>query len=220
MLGRLLRGRDGQAELPYQVEMGLSQIMLAVLSHTRDEVSTFWIVTSLIDNYELRQFYQRGLPGITVYGEVLDALVSMKLPRLAAALRKHGVSYTDFFEPWASSLLTSEVPVDLTIKVVASFLKDGWAYFFRLCLTILQCLERSILSLDEDSSVTGKRQRILAILHFRSKPPPRCGDDENFAVDDDDRKEFDNNFALIDDRSRRVSECVLDKKRRELERAE
>lgn len=80
LLARLLRGRDGKAELPYQVEMGLSQIMLAVLSHTRDEVSTFWIVTSLIDNYELRQFYQRGLPGITVYGEVLDSLVGLKLP--------------------------------------------------------------------------------------------------------------------------------------------
>ena len=57
VLGKLLRGRDLRAQLPYQVEIGLSQLMLAVLSHTRDEVSTFWIVTSLIDNYELRQFY-------------------------------------------------------------------------------------------------------------------------------------------------------------------
>lgn len=125
------------------------------------------------------------------------------------------MSYTDYFEPWASSLLTGEIPVDLTIKVLASFLKDGWAYFFRLCLTILQCLERSILAIGEDTSVTEKRQRIVAILHFRSRVDPDGGDDENFAVDDDDGKEFDNNFALIDARCRRVSECVLDKKRRE-----
>lgn len=77
------------------------------------------------------------MPGIAIYGEVLESLVSMKLPQLAATLQRHGVSYPDYFEPWASSLMTSEVPVDLTIKVIASFLKDGWAYFFRLCLTVL-----------------------------------------------------------------------------------
>ena len=139
-----------------------------------------------------------------MYGEVLDSLVSLKLPRLAAVLRRYGIDYTEYFEPWASSLFTSEVPIELTIKVIASFLRDGWAYFYRLCLTVLQCLERSILAVDEDRNVVDKRQRVLAVLHFRSEAD-NGGDDENFAVDDDDRKEFDSYFALVDNRSRRIS---------------
>ena len=116
--------------------------MMSVLYHTRDEVSTFWILSSLVENYELRQFYQRGMPGIAIYGEVLASLIEQYLPQLGEVLRRHQITYFDFFETWASSLFTNEVPVDLTLQIVASFLKDGWAFFFRVCLTVLSCLQR------------------------------------------------------------------------------
>jgi hypothetical protein len=31
--------------------------MACVLYHTRDEVSTFWIAISLVEYYDMRQFY-------------------------------------------------------------------------------------------------------------------------------------------------------------------
>lgn len=40
--------------IPYQSETGLIQLMLSILYHTRDEVATFWITSSLIENYDLR----------------------------------------------------------------------------------------------------------------------------------------------------------------------
>ena len=55
------------------------------------------------------------MPGITIYGEVLIGLVEQFLPELAEVLRKHQITYFDFFETWASSLMTNEVPIDLTL---------------------------------------------------------------------------------------------------------
>jgi hypothetical protein len=48
-----------------------------------DEVSTFWILISLIENYEMRSFYQKGLPGVALYGEVLENLIELHLPAVA-----------------------------------------------------------------------------------------------------------------------------------------
>lgn len=56
-LFRRIATGDQQLVIPYQPENGLCQIMMSVLYHTRDEVSTFWILSSLVENYELRQFY-------------------------------------------------------------------------------------------------------------------------------------------------------------------
>ncbi len=84
----------------------MCQVIASILYHTHDEVSTFWITISLIENYDMRQFYQKGMPGITLYGEVLSALLDLFLPELNEIFRKYDISYNDFFEMWVTSLFT------------------------------------------------------------------------------------------------------------------
>lgn len=44
---------------------GMNLLVGAILFHCKgDEVSSFWIFVSLIENYEMRQIYQTGLPGL------------------------------------------------------------------------------------------------------------------------------------------------------------
>ena len=38
----------------YCPEVGLCQLVASVLYHTKDEVSSFWITVSLIENYDMR----------------------------------------------------------------------------------------------------------------------------------------------------------------------
>ena len=38
----------------YCPEVGLCQLIASVLYHTKDEVSSFWITVSLIENYDMR----------------------------------------------------------------------------------------------------------------------------------------------------------------------
>lgn len=52
-------------------------------------------------------------------------------------------------------------------------------------------------------------------MNFQEGKPTACnGADENFAMDDDDGKQFDNNFMIVDDKRRRVSRIIVDRKRR------
>jgi hypothetical protein len=61
----------------------MNLIVGAILFHCRgDEVSTFWIFISLIENYEMRQIYQQGLPGLDQHGEVIQILINRYLPNL------------------------------------------------------------------------------------------------------------------------------------------
>ena len=60
---------------------GMNMLVGAILLHCRgDEVSSFWIFVSLIENYEMRQIYQTGLPGLDQHGQVIQILIGKHLP--------------------------------------------------------------------------------------------------------------------------------------------
>ena len=60
---------------------GMNMLVGAILFHCRgDEVSSFWIFVSLIENYEMRQIYQTGLPGLDQHGQVIQILIGKHLP--------------------------------------------------------------------------------------------------------------------------------------------
>jgi len=67
-------------------------------------------------------------------------LVEKHLPEVAAAFRRHNISYFDFFEGWINELFTSYIPMSLLGDFISKFLKDGWGFFLRICLTILSSL--------------------------------------------------------------------------------
>jgi len=62
------------------------------------------------------------MPGITLYGEVLSALLDLFLPELNEIFRKYDISYNDFFEMWVTSLFTDQIPIDLMLKLLSSFI--------------------------------------------------------------------------------------------------
>ena len=71
-----------------------------------DEVSTFWILVSLIENYEMRSFFQKGLPGVALYGEVLYSLMDIHCKQLRDIFHIYEISCFDFFETWVQELFS------------------------------------------------------------------------------------------------------------------
>lgn len=119
----------------------MGSVIATIVYHCRgDEVSTFWILVSLIENYDMRKFYQKGLPGIPLYGEILFSLIENHLPEVSQIFKKHKITYFDFLENWIEDLFTSYVPMSLMGELMSMFLKDGWAFFLRMCLTLLSSL--------------------------------------------------------------------------------
>jgi len=84
---------------------------------------------------------------VTLYGEVLNALLETHLSDLNQVLLQHEITYLDFFEEWASSHFLDQMPIDLSLESLGDFLREGWPFFFRLCLSILRGLQSEILTL-------------------------------------------------------------------------
>ena len=116
-----------------------------VFNCSGDEVSSFWILVSLIENYELREFYQEDCPGVALYGEVLSTLLDDYIPQIGKILKKYNISSYEFFADWIQDLLVKRIPLKLQQEFFENFLKYGWSYFFRVCLTIMFSMKNEIV---------------------------------------------------------------------------
>mmetsp|Transcript_39059 Transcript_39059/g.59514 ORF Transcript_39059/g.59514 Transcript_39059/m.59514 type:complete len:313 (+) Transcript_39059:752-1690(+) len=211
---------QNESELPPldQAARGMGCVVMALLNHCKDdEVSTFWILVSLIENYDMRQFFQQGMPGITLYGEVLEQFSEMFVPQVLQAMQSLDISYIDFFMEWAKTLWSSQIPIEHYEEFLTNFLKHGWSYFFRVSLTVLACLQQEIVSVASrpKTSLKARRAEVLALLRFTPFVPPEEQDDwsgiENFRnlnettsymgenfddADDDCSRQFDNHLQI------------------------
>ena len=52
---------------------------------------TFWLFVELIEEYELRDIYQVGLPGLQKHSYIIKMLVSKHLPVLGEHFEEHCV---------------------------------------------------------------------------------------------------------------------------------
>ena len=126
---------------------GVAQIVAVILYHTQgDEVTSFWILVSLVENYDMRQLYQVGIPGHILFGEVLTSLVEQYLPSIGDCLKTRKITHSDFFgkdgesPSWVSSLNAGIIPVEVMDQFIGHFLRHGWAYYFGLYLAFLDSL--------------------------------------------------------------------------------
>ena len=103
-------------EMECPLEMGykgLGTLLAQILVHTEaNEVACFWILVSLLENYELRLFFQPGLPGVTLMGEVFQTLLERNHPEPAAIFARLGIDYSLYFPLWAKTLLSLHVPIN------------------------------------------------------------------------------------------------------------
>jgi hypothetical protein len=90
-----------------------------LLMHCSDTL-TFWLFVELIEEYELRDIYQVGLPGLQKHSYIIIMLVSKHLPVLGEHFEEHCVQAEMYASDWIFSLFSSVLPENQT-KVTASF---------------------------------------------------------------------------------------------------
>jgi hypothetical protein len=65
-------------------------IVAAILHHCSEEVA-FWLFVSLIEDYELRDIYQEGTPGVYKHNQLLQLLQMEHLGDLFKHLCLNGI---------------------------------------------------------------------------------------------------------------------------------
>jgi len=68
---------------------GMNFIVQSLLSHTVEPYLAFYLFTTLIEDFQLCDNYQRELPGVTKHCNVMATLISLRLPTLHRHLTRN-----------------------------------------------------------------------------------------------------------------------------------
>jgi Rab-GTPase-TBC domain len=124
---------------------GMNFIAGALLWHA-SEVDAFWLFVALMEDYELRDSYLPSLPGLSKHCQIIQLLILEFLPRLHRQFAEHRIKVEMYAAEWCFTLFGSVVPVREMINVLDGFFNEGWIFFYRMVILLLQCLEKKLLT--------------------------------------------------------------------------
>jgi hypothetical protein len=123
---------------------GMNFIAGALLWHA-SEVDAFWLFVALMEDYELRDSYLPSLPGLSKHCQIIQLLTLEFLPRLHRQFAEHRINCEMYAAEWCFTLFGSVIPVREMINVLDGFFNEGWIFFYRMVIVLLQCLETRLL---------------------------------------------------------------------------
>lgn len=135
---------------------GMNYIMAALLWHC-SESQAFWIFTKLITDYNLRENFIDGLPGLLKHFDVIENHIRNMWPKLYTHLQNNSIVVGMFVTDWCITIFTNVIPVNKISKFFSYFIEEGWDYFYRLAVEIIFRLKKKCLKYDD-------RLEILNIL--------------------------------------------------------
>eukprot|EP00743_Colponemidia_sp_Colp-15_P004267 GILK01004604.1.p1 GENE.GILK01004604.1~~GILK01004604.1.p1 ORF type:complete len:613 (+),score=134.01 GILK01004604.1:63-1901(+) len=138
---------------------GMNFIVGALLYVVPEELA-FWIMMSLIDNYDMKQMFLPGVPGLKFRIYHLDRLVAKHLPKLHAHFRRVRITPDFFASQWFMTLFSYYLPVETLHRIWDLFFVNGWKFLYRVAVGSLQLMEADLLPLDlEDMSEYLRRNK-------------------------------------------------------------
>ncbi|CDW91372.1 tbc domain containing protein [Stylonychia lemnae] len=127
---------------------GMNFIGACLLLHS-DEVLTFYLIETLLKEYELNQVYGQEFLGLIKHFKIMEGLIQEKMPDLGDHLRLNQVEIEVFSSDWFISLFTSSIPLTKTTKLFTAFFKDSWVSIYKIILMILKYFKKKILQINE-----------------------------------------------------------------------
>lgn len=127
---------------------GMNFVVAALLWHST-EADAFWLMVSLIEDYELRENYMTGLPGLAKHKQIVDLLTFEHLPKLHRLLAQYRVQPDMYLTEWVISLFGSLLTVHEMAPLLDQFFSHGWLFFYKLVLLLFAKLQPKLLAKRE-----------------------------------------------------------------------
>ena len=118
-----------------------------------DETVAFYLLESLLVDFELREVDHGEFVGLYRHCKMIDALMCEKLPDLHQHLKDTSVQIEMFSSDWFISLFTSTMPISKTTKFFTLFFKDGWVAVYKIILMILRHFSKELLKIRESGDI-------------------------------------------------------------------
>ena len=143
ILSRLLHAYCTYAPAVGYVQ-GMNYIAATLLWHC-NEVDAFWLFVVLNEDFELRNNFIPGFPGLTKHYHALEYLINQLMPNLYIHLLNCNIFIPMFTTEWFMTLFTSHIPLEHSFRVLTGFFKNGWVFLYKVCLSIISRLSEKIL---------------------------------------------------------------------------
>lgn len=93
-------------------------------------------------------------------------MIGKHLPHLDVILRRYGIQYLVYFSDWLFTLFAKLIPVQLMDIFLDCFLKEGWTFFYKVCLSFFKALDQEIQgAVDRDDMLV--MAEIISILKLQ-----------------------------------------------------
>eukprot|EP00347_Sterkiella_histriomuscorum_P000966 403373845 len=147
---KLRRVLTAFANYDHQVDyvQGMNFIVASLLFHA-NEVMSFWLFVSLIEDCELRDIYMHGLPGLFKHSQIIDMLIMENLHQVFSHFCLHNLKVEMYASDWIFGLFASVIPLEKMSAFFSKFYQYKWIFFYKLILSILKFLEEELLQEDE-----------------------------------------------------------------------
>jgi hypothetical protein len=137
-------------------------IAASLIYHASPEIA-FWLFVSLIFDYQLRENYKLGFPGVKQINEEIKLKLKNKCPKLAKLFNKTDTDFEMFTLEIIMSLYGIAVPLEHTGIFYDKFFESDWEFFSNLIITFLTEIQDNLLALDDPWD-------IIRVIKFYTNP--------------------------------------------------
>eukprot|EP01102_Stenamoeba_stenopodia_P022939 TRINITY_DN9749_c0_g1_i1.p1 TRINITY_DN9749_c0_g1~~TRINITY_DN9749_c0_g1_i1.p1 ORF type:complete len:426 (+),score=76.12 TRINITY_DN9749_c0_g1_i1:330-1607(+) len=140
----------------YDPSVGYCQGMgfiAAVLLLYMTEEDAFWLLGRLCSDYNMKGLFEPGFPLLHKCFQVLEQLMELFLPRLAAHFANESIVTSTYATSWFSTLFTYTLDFSLVLRIWDMVLAEGLRTVYRIALGLLKLLQPELLKLSFEEIV-------------------------------------------------------------------
>jgi hypothetical protein len=136
-----------EPEIGYVQGMGY---MVAILLMYVDKIDAFNIMMKVINNkpYAMKPFYQPAMPGLKVSFYIFLSLMKKFMPKLHDHLLEEMIPPAMYATQWFMTIFSSNIPIELTLRIWDVFFIEGSKIVYRVALAILKINEKELMKSD------------------------------------------------------------------------
>jgi hypothetical protein len=131
---------------------GMGFITALILTYM-DEESTFWMIHSLMNKYNMRGYYEKDFPDLQRTFYKLLSLMKKHIPKVYDHFKKNSFHPSMYALQWFITIFAVNFKFDVLVRIYDVFLLEGEKVLYRLALAILKLSEEKLLLYREFENV-------------------------------------------------------------------
>jgi hypothetical protein len=112
------------------------------------EEEVFAVFLRIMEEYRMREIYKPAMTELGLCMFQLECIVHEQLPDLHMHFANMGFDTSMYASSWFLTLFTTQLPLELSNRVMDVFLSEGMEIIFRCAIAILQLSRVELLQLD------------------------------------------------------------------------